>query len=432
VGPLLRLVQVEAGPAHHDLLPVRDVVIDHQLQRERVGTVPHERKHVRAEGRLHLRVLEELVQDDAGLGVALQLDDHAHPVPVRLVPKVRDAVERSFLHEVRDLLEEAALRDHVGDLGDDDRLAVLLVFLDRRRGADRYVAAPRGVAVHDPLTPVDDGAGREIGALHDAKQVLDAARGVVDDVVDGVDDLAQVVRRDVRGHADRDAGGPVEEQVGDGGRKHDGFLAGLVVVRPHVDRFLLHVAEHLLRELGQPGFCVSLGRRSVAVHRPEVPLPVHERVAHREGLGQAYHRLVDGGRAVRVVVTGDVPGDLGGLSEGPVVEQVQLAHRDEDAAVHGLQSIADVRERARDDDRHRIVDVRIAHLVFDVDRNDFLARGHAANGPPCPWTLAVDQTSRLRTLSAYSSMNLRRGSTWSPIKIVNIRSASTKSSSVTL
>src|SRR5258705_149829 len=93
--------------------------------------------------------------------------------------------------------------------------------------------------------------------------------------------------------------------------------------------------------------------------RAHAGLPMPERIAHGEGLGQPHHRLVDGGRAVWVVVAGDVPGDLGGLSEGAVVEQVQLAHRHEDTAVHRLQSVADVRERARDDDRHRIVDVRI-------------------------------------------------------------------------
>ena len=43
----------------------------------------------------------------------------------------------------------------------------------------------------------------------------------------------------------------------------------------------------------------------------------------------------------------------------------------QDAAVHGLQSVADVGQRAPDDDAHRVVEVRLPHLVFEVDRQDF-------------------------------------------------------------
>ena len=44
-----------------------------------------------------------------------------------------------------------------------------------------------------------------------------------------------------------------------------------------------------------------------------------------------------------------------------------LVHAVEDAAVHGLEAVADVGQRAPDDDAHRVVEIRLAHLVFDVD-----------------------------------------------------------------
>ena len=47
------------------------------------------------------------------------------------------------------------------------------------------------------------------------------------------------------------------------------------------------------------------------------------------------------------------------------------------------------------------------------------------------WPVAVTQTSRLETVSALRSMNSLRGSTWSPISVVNIRSASVPSSAWT-
>src|SRR6266566_8217200 len=46
----------------------------------------------------------------------------------------------------------------------------------------------------------------------------------------------------------------------------------------------------------------------------------------------------------------------------------------EAAAVDRLQPVADVRQRAADDDRHRIIEVRPADLVLDRD-GDFLFGG---------------------------------------------------------
>jgi hypothetical protein len=34
--------------------------------------------------------------------------------------------------------------------------------------------------------------------------------------------------------------------------------------------------------------------------------------------------------------------------------------------VHGLQPVANIRQRAADDYRHRVVEIRTPHLVFDV------------------------------------------------------------------
>jgi hypothetical protein len=57
--------------------------------------------------------------------------------------------------------------------------------------------------------------------------------------------LAEVVGRDVRGHADGDPGRAVDQQVRVPGRQDQRLLARLVVVRPEVDGVLVEVAEHL-------------------------------------------------------------------------------------------------------------------------------------------------------------------------------------------
>src|SRR5207244_1476476 len=60
--------------------------------------------------------------------------------------------------------------------------------------------------------------------------------------------------------------------------------------------------------------------------------------------------------------------DARGLLVGAAGGVALLVHPVEDAAVHRLEAVADVRKGAADDDRHRIVEIRLAHLVFDVDR----------------------------------------------------------------
>ena len=56
-----------------------------------------------------------------------------------------------------------------------------------------------------------------------------------------VDHFAQIMRGHVGGHADRDAGAAVDQQVGKGGGKDGWFGAGFIVIRDKIDRVLIHV-----------------------------------------------------------------------------------------------------------------------------------------------------------------------------------------------
>ena len=62
------------------------------------------------------------------------------------------------------------------------------------------------------------------GPRHDLGQLVDGDFRVVEMGDAGVDDLAQVVRRDVGGHADGDAARAVHQQVGELGRQHHRLL----------------------------------------------------------------------------------------------------------------------------------------------------------------------------------------------------------------
>ena len=112
--------------------------------------------------------LVEVVEHDLGrVAAALQLDHQAHAGAVRLVAEVGDALEFLVADEVGDLRDQAvvaALLDHEGQLGDDDRVLAALERLDVGAGADLDRAAAGGVGVADALQAHDPAAG-EVGAL---------------------------------------------------------------------------------------------------------------------------------------------------------------------------------------------------------------------------------------------------------------------------
>ncbi len=93
VGALLGPGQVVAGPAGDDLLAVLEEVLEHLLEVEHPRLVVDDGQERDVERALHRRELEELVQHHLGDGVALQLDDDADAVAVRLVAQVRDPLD---------------------------------------------------------------------------------------------------------------------------------------------------------------------------------------------------------------------------------------------------------------------------------------------------------------------------------------------------
>ena len=321
-----------------------------------------------------------------GQDVALELDHQADARPVRLVAEVGDLLDALVLDLLGDLLDQAAavpapvaLGHLVGHLGDDDALLAALHRLDVRLAADDHAAAAGLVGLADAAVADDDAAGREVRALDVLHQAVDVDVGVVDVGDHRVDRLAQVVRRDVRGHADRDPGRAVDQQVREARRQHERLLARLVVVGPEVDGVRVDVAEHLGGQAREARLGVPHRRGRVVVDRAEVALRLDERVAHREVLAEAHQRVVDGGVAVRVELAHDVAHHARRLAERPVRLQAGLVHREQHAPVHRLEAVADVRQRPPHDHAHGVIEVRGAHLLLEPARLDVPA-GQLVNG----------------------------------------------------
>ena len=373
VGAGLGVVQPVLGPALDDLDLVGDPVGDELVEPERTRHVVDQRQHVAAEGVLQLGVLVQVVQHHPGLRVPLE-DDH-QPLPGTrrgVVADVGDAVELAAVDQLGDLEGQVVRVDHVRQLGDRQQGPTGLVLLDVDHRAHGHRAATGTVGVFDAAAADDQGAVGEVGALdpfqRGLEQLLGGGRRVLQRPLDGGRDLAQVVGRDVGGHADRDPGRAVDQQVGEPGGQDDRLLLLAVVVGLEVDGVLADVADHLHGQRRHLALGVAHRRGLVIARRTEVALAADQRVAHHPRLREPDQGVVDRRVPVRVVLPHHLADDAGALVPAPVGPVAAVEHPVEDPPVHRLEPVADVRQRPAHDHAHRVVEIGLLDLVLQVHR----------------------------------------------------------------
>ena len=340
----------------------------------------HDGQHDHAEIHLELGVLVEIVQNDFGLLAALQLEDDAHAVAIAFVANFRNAFDLLLVHQSSGGFDQPRFVHLVRNLGDDDRFAVLAHRLGGGLGAQFESAATLGEVIDDPLPAEDESAGREIGTLHHVRNFRQRRVGLLHQRNGRVDDLGEIVRRDIGRHADRDARRSVDQQIRNARRKHFGLHAALVEVGPEIDRLFVEILQQRGVDAREPRFGVPVGRRRIAIHRSEIALPIHQRIPQRKILRHADQGVVDRLIAVRMIVAQHFANDAGALAISAVERQAHLRHRVQNPAMHRLQTVANVGQRAPDDHAHRVVEIRPPHLVFDVDRDYILLAAIAPQG----------------------------------------------------
>ena len=152
--------------------------------------------------------------------------------------------------------------------------------------------------------------------------------------------------RHVGGHAHGNAGGAVDQQVGERRRQDIRLGELVVVVRNEVHHVLVEVVRQRERGRREAGLRVARRRRTV-VERSEVAVAIDQRKPQREVLGHADHGVVDGGVAVRVELAHDLAHHAGALDVAAVRPQAHVTHHVQDAPLHRLEAVAGV-GRARE------------------------------------------------------------------------------------
>ena len=337
-----RLVEFVLGAPGDDLLAEVDEGGKEILERQRLRPAAVERDHIRGKARLQRGEAPELIEHHVGDGVALQLDDDTHAIAVGFVAQVRNAFDLLVAHKLGDLFDQNRLVHLIGDLADDQGLAFLADFLDLDLGAHQDRAAPDQIGGANAGAPENRAAGRKIRTRDDRHQLVGGNIRPLDHGDDRVDDFAEIMRRDVGRHADRNAAGAVDEKVGEFRRQNYGLAFAPVVVRLEIDRLGIEIVEQRYGSGREPHLGIALGRGRIAVDRAEIALAVDQRQAHRERLRHAHQRVVDREIAVRVIFAHRIAGDARRFVVGAVRRVIVLIHRIEDTPVHRLQAVAHV------------------------------------------------------------------------------------------
>ena len=89
-----------------------------------MGFPVHQGEHIRPEVGLDGGLLVKVVEDDAGIGIALEFDDDAHPVAIAFISDIGNPFQAFLVHHVGDFFDQPGFIHLIGQLGDDNCLAI--------------------------------------------------------------------------------------------------------------------------------------------------------------------------------------------------------------------------------------------------------------------------------------------------------------------
>ena len=311
---------------------------------------------------------------------------HHDPGRVGVVGLVADVLQPRQLfgpHLVGDLLDHLARRDLVRQARDDDRVGLALVHRAGTHAADAGLVHLQQVGARGD----DLGAGGVIGAPHVLAQVRGGSVRIIQQPDARADHFAQVVRREIGGHADGNAGGAVEQQVRQACRHPRRLLQGAVEVRVPVHRAVRQLAQQDLGERGELGLGVAHRRERLGVVAgTEVALAFHQRIAVGERLRHQHHRLIAGAVTVWMVFADHVADGARGLLRLGAGVQPQLGHREDDPSLHRFQPVTQERQRTVEHHVHRIIEVRALGIFTQRELFVTVEGGPDGIGHAVSWT----------------------------------------------
>jgi len=390
---------LRASDQHVDL--VLEPFDQHRTQPQnarRMGGVQHvqvERKAVFQIGQPIETVLEHLRIDIAVPG----RDDDTDRL-IAFIAHIFQDRQLLVVDQGRDLLDQLALLHLIGNFADDQlpgaaaqflyagRFPDALIILAGRKartGAER--AAPRGIGFRNDCGTIHQhAASGEVRPLHHCHQRRMIRIGIVDQQAGGIEYFGHIMRRYAGRHAHCNAAGAIGKQVGEKAGEYLRLFILAIIGRAKIDRAFVQPRHQVGGRLGQARFGIAHRGGIIAVDIAKIALPVDQWRAQDEILRQPHHGVIHAAVAMGVIFADDVAHDAGAFLvacavAGRVGDQhvgrragrlhPEQPHRPEQAAMHRLQPVAQIRQGPRGNGGQGIDEItlrqrRVERMVLDI------------------------------------------------------------------
>ena len=188
--PFLSLGLVKTAASQNNLLAMGNITGQdwhnpHQTRREIVNS-----HHVEIVIDLQISVLKEVVENQLGIGVFLELNSNAKTVPVGFVPHLGNAGHLIIDPHIVDFLDQDRFINLVRNLGNDDLLFSAFQLFNLSSGAHHDATFSSLVSFLNLITTLDNGSCREVWTRQEFHEFVHLGRRMVNHIDDRVNDFS--------------------------------------------------------------------------------------------------------------------------------------------------------------------------------------------------------------------------------------------------
>ena len=182
-------------------------------------------QHDDTKGALQGGMLIQTVQNNVRYSITLQLNNNLHAVfKAGEVINLSNSFDYAVLSQVSNILNQVSFINLVGYFGNNDMVLTLVGRHNFSLSADFYNAAAGIISTGNTFLTQNAGTCREVRAFDSRHQLRNFHIRVINQHNKAVNNLAQIVRRNVGSHTNRNTGTAVNQQSRYLRRKYAGLL----------------------------------------------------------------------------------------------------------------------------------------------------------------------------------------------------------------
>ena len=240
-------------------------------------------------------------------GITANLNDKTDPFTIGLITNSCDTVNAFFLHKTNDVLMNLSLINHVRKLSYDNSLTAIFHLFDFSARTKNNRTLPCFISPVNTGLAHNQCSCRKIWSRQDFHDIASCCIRIVHDKLNCINGLTKIMRWDIGRHPNCNPCRTVYKQVREASRKNYRLsLAGIIVVNI-INSVFINITKHLQSNLAHSCFCITLSSSPVSVHRTEVSMAIYKHIAIAPPLSHPYHRFINRGVSVRVILTHDIP-----------------------------------------------------------------------------------------------------------------------------